>query len=143
MGLLGEERVESPYDVSEVPFALGKLNMVAPDTTVSSPALLVNRYRVLTDMGQGTALASATAVLSGIHDCGLLPALALRRLELAAAAVTGICNALFGGRAAPLQTSPSKLRERIVRNTRLAQGGLGKRGVTGKPMFSRETRPHA
>ena len=61
-GFPGEERAESS-SISEVPFALGKFNMVVPDTTVSSPALLVKGYEALTDMGRGTALASATAGL--------------------------------------------------------------------------------
>ena len=119
------EGAESSDEVSEMRFLLGTFNIVYPDTIVRSLALLVYEYGVLTDMGQGFALASALAVPPAIQACGSLCGLAIRRLELAGAALAASREAQFGGRTAHYRVTSCSRSVHSRRRT--------KAWVTGEP----------
>ena len=108
-------------------FLPGTFNIVYLDTIVRSLALLVNAYGVLTDMGQGFALASALAVPPAIQGCGSLPGLAIRRLELAGAALAASREAQFGGRTAHYRVTSCSRSVHSCRRT--------KAWVTGEPIL--------
>ena len=121
------EGAESSDEVSEMRFLPGTFNIVCPNTIVRSLALLVNKHRVLTNKGQGFTLASALAVPPAIQACGSLCGLAIRRLELAGAALAASREAQFGGRTAHYRVTSCSRSVHSRRRT--------KAWVTGEPIL--------